>query len=222
MKLDKNNLALLYVMEAFAGASRGSYLACIGWTTLVITNDVGRVGQVVIAAMLTNILLGLVLGVVVDRHSRKYVVIAAHLGIFVVMLSTGMIWLGQSHPSILWLFVTAVLITSLRLSHHTAHDALIKISVDSEALVHSLARFRTLHLLCTAGGMASAGWLIEVYSPRVGFVYSGLCSALLIIPMLFVSGGVQREKRQGLSGFVGDFTDGLSVFRMNTSIKTLT
>ena len=54
----RGNLRFLYVMEVLAGLSRGSYLACIGWTTLLISDDVGRVGQIVIVAMLTNIFAG--------------------------------------------------------------------------------------------------------------------------------------------------------------------
>jgi len=33
-------------MELCAGLARGSYLVCIGWTTLVVIGDVAAVGQV--------------------------------------------------------------------------------------------------------------------------------------------------------------------------------
>jgi hypothetical protein len=39
------NVPLLYLMEVFSGFARGSYLGCIGWTTLVISNDVAIVGK---------------------------------------------------------------------------------------------------------------------------------------------------------------------------------
>jgi hypothetical protein len=34
------NLQFLYLMELCAGLARGSYLVCIGWTTLVVIGDV--------------------------------------------------------------------------------------------------------------------------------------------------------------------------------------
>ena len=77
----RQNLKFLYVMEIFAGISRGSYLVCVGWITLVVTDNVAKVGQVFVVAMLTTIILGPLIGTLVDRYNRKYLVIAAHLGI---------------------------------------------------------------------------------------------------------------------------------------------
>ena len=63
----KRNLFFLYMMELCAGAARGSYLVCIGWTTLIVSGDVAVVGQVFIVAMITTILAGPIAAVIVDR-----------------------------------------------------------------------------------------------------------------------------------------------------------
>ncbi|MCZ6859372.1 MAG: hypothetical protein O7I42_03670 [Alphaproteobacteria bacterium] len=47
---------LLYLMELFSGLARGAYLVCIGWTTLVISNDVAAVGQIFVVSSLTFML----------------------------------------------------------------------------------------------------------------------------------------------------------------------
>ena len=93
------NISILYIMEISSGVSRGSYLACIGWTALLVSDDVARVGQVVIVAMLTNILAGPVIGVLVDRQNRRNLMIGANLGISFLMACLGFIWLNTPTPA---------------------------------------------------------------------------------------------------------------------------
>jgi hypothetical protein len=50
-------------MELFSGLARGAYLVCIGWTTLVISNDVATVGQIFVVSSLTFVLAGPIVGV---------------------------------------------------------------------------------------------------------------------------------------------------------------
>ena len=40
-------------MEMFSGLARRSYLVCIGWTTLIISNNVATVGQIFFVASIT-------------------------------------------------------------------------------------------------------------------------------------------------------------------------
>lgn len=218
----RSNLGPLYMMEVFAGFARGSYLACIGWTTLLISNDVGRVGQMVIIAMLTNIFVGPVIGVIVDRQNRKHVIIAAHIAIALILFAMGGVWLQSPDPALIWLFLTAFAVTSLRLLHHVAHDGLIKTNVAEVMLVNALARFRMVHLLFTAAGMAGAGAVIELVSPSAGFVTSGAASVLLILPMIFVKGVVRKENTPGLTGFIRDFADGFEIFRTDPAVRMVT
>ena len=133
----------------------------------------------------------------------------------------GLVWLTAPDPALIWLFLTAFAITSFRLMHHAAHDALIKASVRSKDLVHAVARFRTVHLMFTAAGMASAGGLIELHSPTTGFVFSALASTLLIIPMLFVQSISTKENTPGISGFVCDFIEGFDLFRHNPAVRIM-
>ena len=64
-------------MELFSGLAGGAYLVCIGWTTLVISNDVATVGQIFVVSSLTFMLAGPIVGVVIDRHKRKTLIILA-------------------------------------------------------------------------------------------------------------------------------------------------
>lgn len=58
-------------MELCAGIARGSYLVCIGWTTLIVIGNAAAVGQVFNVAMITIIIAGSTVAVIVDRYNKK-------------------------------------------------------------------------------------------------------------------------------------------------------
>ena len=185
------NLKFLYLMEVFAGLARGSYLVCIGWTTLIVSNDVARVGQVFIIAMLTNMLAGPLVGVIVDRYNRKHLTIVAHLLIALPLAMLGLA-LAQGPDNapdlpLVWFFLTVIVVTAFRLLYHIAHDGLIHANVNKADLVHSVARFRGVHLLAASIGTLAAGLIIERFSPTAGFLFSASTSIFLILPVTFVA-----------------------------------
>ena len=65
--LIKRNLIFLYIIELCAGSARGSYLVCMGWTTLIVSKDVAVVGQVFIVAMIASTVSGPIVGICIDR-----------------------------------------------------------------------------------------------------------------------------------------------------------
>ena len=216
-----SDLGFLYAMELFSGLSRGSYLVCIGWTTLIVTDDVARVGQVFIVAMLTGLLGGPLIGTLVDRHNRKVLVIAAHLGIAVTLGLLGTLWLGQSSPSVSALFIAVAVSTALRLTHNSSHDGLLQALVDKPDLIRTVARFRGLHLVATVLGTVLAGGIIERLSPQAGFLFSALCSLAVIVPMLFVKGGRIAKGARGVMAFLSDVNGGVRIFVTNRRVRLL-
>ena len=98
------NLQFLYLMELCSGLARGSYLVCIGWTTLVVIGDVAAVGQVFIVAMLTVMFGGPIAAVIIDRYNRKHLTIVAHLGIAISLLSLGVAVTLDGGPVIVLVF----------------------------------------------------------------------------------------------------------------------
>lgn len=208
-------------MELFSGLSRGSYLVCIGWTTLVVTNDVGRVGQVFIVAMLTNILFGPLVGTIVDRHNRRNLVMLAHLGIATTLALLALVWLNRAEPGIGWLFGAVVAASALRMMHNSAHDGLIQGAVERSEVIHAVARFRGLHLIATAVGTVLTGVVIERISPAAGFLCSAAASLLLVVPMIFVRGGHLNRNAPGFAAFLADLKGGAGIFISNRSVRLL-
>ena len=210
------------MMELCAGAARGSYLVCIGWTTLIVSGDVAVVGQVFIVAMITTILAGPINGVIVDRYNRKHLTIIAHLGIATALLSLGLAVAFDSGLSVIWFFLTVVVVTIFRNLYQGSHDGLIHANVSSGEMVHVIARFRGVHLLATAVGTVLTGLVIEYQSATAGFVFSALGSAFLVLSVAFVKGVTSKANATGFSGFLADFRGGLALFTHNHMLRNLT
>jgi hypothetical protein len=217
----QKNLLFLYAMEAMAGMSRGSFLVCIGWTTLIVTGDVARVGQVFVVGMLTNILAGPLLGTVVDRFNRKFLALVAHLGIGLVMATAGLaIESGDSSTSLVF-FATTITVFVLRLLYELSHDGLIRGNVSDDALVHTIARFRTIHLLATAAGTVLVGVILDRFGAFAGFTMSASMSILLLLPVIFVKGVTAFGGARGLSGYFRDLLAGFAILLKNPTVRLM-
>ncbi len=209
-------------MELCAGAARGSYLVCIGWTTLIVIGDVAAVGQVFIVAMITTIIAGPITAVIVDRYNRKHLTIVAHLGIATALLSLGLAVAFDSGLSLIWFFLTVAVVTIFRNLYHGSHDGLIHANASAGQMVHAIARFRGIHLLATAVGTVLTGIIIEYQSDTAGFIFAALGSALLVLAVAFVRGVTSKQNATGLSGFFADFSGGLALFNDNRMLRNLT
>lgn len=209
-------------MEVFAGAARGAYLVCIGWTTLIVSGDVAVVGQVFIASMVTMMLGGPLLGVVVDRYDRKKLTVIAHLGIALSLAGIGLAIAADPDLAIFWFFVAVVAVTLLRHLYQISHDGLIHANVEPANLVTAVARFRGIHLLSTAAGTLATGMVIEYESSGAGFVVAAVLSIGLVISVLPVRSGSGGQAAAGLKGFVHDFAAGTAIIRGNRRLRILT
>lgn len=210
------------MMELCAGAARGSYLVCIGWTTLIVIGDVAAVGQVFIVAMITTIVAGPVTAVIVDRYNRKHLTIIAHLCIATALLSLGLAVAFDSGLSLIWFFLTVVVVTIFRNLYHGSHDGLIHANASTGQMVNAIARFRGIHLLATAVGTVLTGIIIEYQSATAGFIFAALGSALLVLAVAFVRGVTSKQNATGFSGFLADFSGGLSLFNNSRILRNLT
>ena len=215
------NLLFLYIMELCAGLARGSYLVCIGWTALIVSGDVATVGQVFIVAMIANMIAGPVVGIFVDRYNRKHLTIFAHLGIAAALACLGIALAYDAALSIFWFFVTVIFVNIFRMLYQGSHDGLIHANVSTDDLVHAIARFRGLHLLATAVGTVLTGVIIEAMSPTFGFLFSASTSLILILSVIFVKGVVTKDNAAGITGFIRDFSEGLSLFRDQPELRIL-
>ena len=177
---------MIYAMDLIAGASRGSFLVCLGWTTLVVSGSVALVGQVFLLGMITTMIAGPLLGALVDRWNRRKVAMGAHASIAVVML-VGALWLtGDGTPGAGFFYALTLAVYTFRQAYLLAHDGLIKANVVDAALTRTIARTRLIHLLGTALMTVVTGAIIESVSPAAGFVASALISVIVVLLVWFL------------------------------------
>jgi MFS family permease len=163
-------------MEMFSGLARRSYLVCIGWTTLIISNNVATVGQIFFVASITYILAGPFIGIVIDRYKRRKLIILAQLSIAASMLCMGGLIFYTRDVSVLWLFATVITVSSFRIMYRGAFDGIIKASVDDKDILATLARANFIHLFSMTAGTAAIGFIIQAFSPAHAFVVSAAAS----------------------------------------------
>ena len=217
----QRNLTFLYLMEGFAGLARGSYLVCIGWTTLIVSNDIAAVGQVFITAMFTSILAGPIIGIIVDRYNRKHLTIITHFALAVTLLVLGLA-LSENHQlAVFWFFIAVIIVTFFRLIYQGSHDGLIHANVNRDKLATAVARFRGLHLLATAVGTLFTGFIIEQQSAAAGFYFAAGSSIVLVLSVIGINYISVKKSAASESGVFTDFSRGLTFFRNHPQLQTL-
>lgn len=208
-------------MELFSGLARGSYLGCIGWTTLIISDSVATVGQIFIAQSIALMVAGPIVGVAVDRHKRRNLIILAQVTIAATMLCLGGIVLYTHDFIILWLFSAVLITTVSRLMYRGAFDGIIRASVEDSHITATVARAFSIHLVSTATGMAAVGLIIDRFSAGHGFLASASASVLLLFVAGFLADGIVKTNARGLRGYWFDFKRGLEIFESNKLIQML-
>ena len=217
--MKNKQIRLLYLMELFSGLARGAYLVCIGWTTLVITDDVATVGQIFVVSSLTFMLAGPIVGVVVDRHKRKNLIVLAHLCIAAAMLSFGGFLFFEPNISIEWLFGVVVIVTAFQVMYRGSFDGIIRASVENPEIPHTVARAYAIHLLSTAAGTAATGLIIDGFTAAHGFLATAAPSICLLFVAGFLADGAVKTSARGFGGFWFDLKSGFEIFRSNRFIR---
>ena len=221
-KLINKEIKLLYLMEVFSGLARGSYLVCIGWTTLIISNNVATVGQIFVVASITYILAGPFVGIIIDRYKRGKLIILAQISIAASMLSLGGLIFYTRNISVLWLFGTVISVSIFRLMYRGAFNGIIRASVEDKDILRTLARANFIHLFSTAAGTAAIGFIIDGYSTGHAFAVSATASISLLMVAAFLTDGIVKTNPRGFGGFWSDFKNGLAIFKNNKLIQMLT
>ena len=209
-------------MEVFSGLARGSYLVCIGWTTLIISNSVATVGQIFVVSSITYALAGPFVGIIIDRYKRRKLIILAQLAIAASMLFMGGLIFYTRNISVLWLFGTVITVSSFRLMYRGAFNGIIRASVEDKYILETLARANFIHLFSTAARTAAVGFIIDGFSPAHGFAVSATASMFLLMVAGFLADGIVKTNPRGFGGFWFDFKSGLAIFKNNKLIQMLT
>ncbi len=219
--MKRKEIQLLYLMALLSGLARGAYLVCIGWTTLVLSNNVATVGQIFIVSSMTLVLAGPIVGVIIDRYKRKKLIILAQFLIAVSILGFGGFLFYTPDLSVLWLFGIVAIVTVLRIMYFGAFDGILRASVENSEILQTVARTNAIHLFSTAAGTAAVGLIIDRFSPAHGFLATAAASIGLAIVAGFIADGFVKTNARGMSGFWFDLRSGFEIFRNNKFIQSV-
>jgi MFS family permease len=202
---------------ATAGSSFGTYLAAIALTVDVydLTGSGAWVAALLIADFLPIVLVGLLLGPLVDRLSRKRLMIVsdlARLGVFAALpfvdTAAGIVALAGVAGIATGFFRPAVF-------------AGVPNLVPDEELTNANSLLQTIDNVAAVAGPALGGVLVAVWGPAVPY---GINAVTFLVSALLVAGIAERELRSEeplTSGYWRDVADGVKLVFTSRPLRTV-
>lgn len=152
---------------------------------LVLSVTPEQMGILTAIASLPVLLFGLFIGVWIDRHRRRPIMIAADLGQFCLLLCVPAFALAGA-LSIEFLYVVAAATGVLALVYEVAYRSLLPTLIPREHLVDGNSRLATTSSLAEIGGPAIAGLLIQwisaplaIFFGALTFLFSAISASLI-------------------------------------------
>jgi MFS family permease len=215
--LVRRSPAFGYIFLATAGSSFGTYLATIALIVQVYdkTDSSVWVSALLITEFLPIVAIGLLLGPLVDRMSRRWLMIGSDLARFGVFAALPFV---ESPTAIVALAAVAGVATGFFIP---AANAALPNLVPEEELVNANSLIATAETLAWIIGPVVAGALLAVWSPSVPYGVNAvtfLVSALLVSR---VSEAMLRSEDPITRGHWRDVADGLKLVATGRPLRTV-
>ncbi|MFC1480965.1 MFS transporter [Candidatus Neomarinimicrobiota bacterium] len=153
------NLSLLWVGHMISHSGDAIYQIALPWLILDLTGSKTATSLVALAAYLPAVLFSLFAGVIVDRFSRRGVMIASDLSrMLLVGLLFFYLYTGGTSATVLGFM--AFLVATMATPFYPARDALIPDLVAADKLTSANALMSTSGQMAQLSGPALAGFLI--------------------------------------------------------------
>jgi MFS family permease len=206
-----------YVFLATAGSSFGTYLATIALIVSVYdkTDSSVWVSALLITEFLPIVAIGLLLGPLVDRMSRRWLMIASDLGRFGVFAALPFV---ESPTAIVALAAVAGVATGFFIP---AANAAIPNLVPEDELVNANSLIATAETMAWMIGPVVAGGMLAVWSPSVPYAVNAvtfLVSAGLIVR---IPEAKLRSQDPITRGHWRDVADGLKLVVTGRPLRTV-
>jgi len=144
-----------------------NYIA-LAWIILTVTGSPSKMAGVMIAQLLPNAVLGVVLGVFVDRMDRRGLLIFCDISRAILVASIAFLSIAGS-PSLWYIYSVVFIVSALSLLFSAAEKSLIPLLVGSERLVQANAFQEMTSQIASMIGPVLAGVVI-VYLPNPLYV----------------------------------------------------
>ncbi len=212
------NLFLLASFVATFGAGM-SYIA-MSWMILDGKHDLGRVAILMFCFWLPGVIFGPLFGVLVDRYSRKWMIILANSIRAFILIIFGISF--EYHLPATDLYYLAFLLGLFFSLYWPATFAFIREIVPKKDLLYANATLDTAYEIGNIVGMGSAGFFIALLSPQATYIINGVLFLVSIILLMLIQYTSQSpiEVRK-TSSIWADFKLGLQYLRSRKMLMVI-
>ncbi len=206
-----------YLFLATAGSSFGTYLAAIALTVQIYdqTESGVWVAALLIADFLPIVAIGLLLGPLVDRLSRRRLLIASDLARFGVFAALPFV---DSPSTIIGLAAISGVATGFFIP---AANAAIPNLVPEEELVNANSLVVTVETLAWMIGPIVGGLMLTVWGPSVPYAVNAVTFLVSVALLARIPEGKLRSKDPLTRGHWRDVADGLKLVVTAKPLRTV-
>ena len=208
------NYRLLFL--ATLGSSVGTWMATVALTIDVKdrTNSAWWVSALLIVSFLPSIVVGLVAGPLVDRLSRKRLLVAADLSRLVVF--TLLPFLGGALPIVLLAAVAGVANSFFR----PAVLAGLPNLVEQDELAHGTSLLQAVDWAAMPLGSLLGGIIVSAWSPNPVYVVNAVSFGVSALLIVRISAHYLQSEAGVTRGHWADLRDGIGAFRHSRALVT--
>lgn len=170
-------------VSVFGNQLTGFALPWIATTTL--NADPGQMGVLAALGTFPFLLFGLFVGVFVDRHRRRAILIAGDIGRGAIVGAIALLAFGGV-LRLEYLYVLGFLTGTLTVFFDVAYQAYLPALVEREQLVQGNSLLETSNSASTLLGPTVAGFIIQLLSAAWAMVFDGLSFVFSAVMMVFI------------------------------------
>lgn len=189
------NFLLIWSSKVISGFGFQFYLVALPLLIYQLSQSALAMSTMRAIEFVPNILLGMVAGVIVDRFSRRKVMIATTL-IMIICLVIIITLLGVDQIQLWHLFLLGFVLSSSGFTFGNAQHSIIPQLFPKEQLVSVNARFTFVDTLINLIGPGIAGLLLAVASFQTNFIINAVSSSIVLILLFLLVLPADKEKKK--------------------------
>jgi MFS family permease len=165
-----------------------------GWLVLKLTNSAFLIGLIAALGALPSLLFTLVGGVIVDRYSKKKILLITQISAMVLAFVLGILTISEQVK--VWeIGLIAFLLGTVNAIDAPARQSFVSEMVSKEQLPSAIALNSSVFNAARVVGPSMAGLLIALVGTGSAFMVNGVSYIAVIIALWFIQSDVQPERK---------------------------
>ncbi len=202
----------LFLISALtATLGNGLSYVVITWLVVVHFKTMGATALLALCFWLPNTLLGPLVGIWADRLPSKWFMVAS--GVLRTASLFCFAWYIASHSTSNALFLFNVVMGSLFCLYWPAATKFVRRLVPKSQLLYANATIDMAFEVGNVIGMASAGFILAVFSPSVAIAINGACFLIATLSLILIKKNHLSAENESIverKNLLQDFRDGLT------------